>query len=256
MLSLPSGYCNTTFLWRPGRNCYSLAAKLCSTCCIHQALHLQMPIYFGLYKILFMGKNSVLWKTAKDTWNNSFLKNIERFWEDGIMKLLKKWQKVVEEDGEDTAQPSSWWKWKMCLLFLFKNMKELFGQPSTSSHTELTSLTGLLSATLSCRPGLLSTGPLLARFTLTTPASLVSSEPYRAAASPGPAALAHSAPGYPWDSPGPLLLQVFAQMSLPNEAWIRCKKLQPALSSYVLTFPYILSTPTSPFDLRWGPRCV
>ena len=67
-----------------------------------------MPIYFRLFKILFMGKISVLWKTAKGTWNNSFLKKIKRFWEDGIMKLLKKWQKVVEEDDKDIAQPSSW----------------------------------------------------------------------------------------------------------------------------------------------------
>ena len=137
----------------------------------------------------------------------------------------------------------------MCLSFLLKDMKELFGQPSSSFHTELISLTGSSQLILSRRPGLLSTGPLLARFALTAPASLVSSEPCRAAASPGPAPLARSASGHPWGPPGPLLLQVFAQMSLLNEASICCKKLQPTLTSWLLTFPYILSTP-NPLDLR------
>ena len=63
-----------------------------------------MPTEFRLYEILFTGKISVLCKTAKGTWNKSFLKKMNRFWEDGIMKLLKKWQKVVEEDGEDITQ--------------------------------------------------------------------------------------------------------------------------------------------------------
>ena len=59
---------------------------------IHQILHLQMSIYFGLYKILLMGKNSVPWKTIKVTWNNSFQKD-KMFGEDGIMNLPEKCQK-------------------------------------------------------------------------------------------------------------------------------------------------------------------
>ena len=42
-------------------------------------------IYFSLYKILSMEKNSVLWKTAKGTWNSSLLKMIKSF---GKMELL------------------------------------------------------------------------------------------------------------------------------------------------------------------------
>ena len=39
-----------------------------------------------------MEKISIPWKTIKDTWNSSLLKNI-KFWKDGIMKLPEKWQK-------------------------------------------------------------------------------------------------------------------------------------------------------------------
>ena len=45
-----------------------------------------------------MEKISIPWKTIKDTWNSSLLKNI-KFWKDGIMKLPDKWQKVVEYNG-------------------------------------------------------------------------------------------------------------------------------------------------------------
>ena len=50
-----------------------------------------------------MEKNSIPWKTVKGTWNSSLLKKI-KFWEDGIMKLLEKWKKVVEQNGEYIVQ--------------------------------------------------------------------------------------------------------------------------------------------------------
>lgn len=53
------------------------------------------------YKTLFTGKFSSP-EDCKGTWNKSFLKKMKGF-KDGIMKL-RKWQKVVEEDGEDTTQ--------------------------------------------------------------------------------------------------------------------------------------------------------
>lgn len=69
---------------------------------------------------------------CKGTWNKSFLKKMERFWEDGIMKLRKKWQKVVEEDGEDTTPIKFLAKAENVSFILLENMKELFGQPSSS----------------------------------------------------------------------------------------------------------------------------
>ena len=45
------------------QNCYSLTGKLWFICHIHQTLHLQISIYFHLYKILFMEKLSIPWKT-------------------------------------------------------------------------------------------------------------------------------------------------------------------------------------------------
>ena len=67
---------------------------------MHQTLHLQMSIYFILQKILLMEKNSIPWKTVEGTWNSSLLKKDKMFWEDGIMKLSEKRQKVVEQNGE------------------------------------------------------------------------------------------------------------------------------------------------------------
>ena len=51
-----------------------------------------------------MEKISISWKTVKGTWNSSLLKKTKsfekkkkkKFWEDGIMNLPEKWQKVVE----------------------------------------------------------------------------------------------------------------------------------------------------------------
>ena len=47
-----------------------------------------------------MEKNSIPWKTVEGTWNSSLLKKDKMFWEDGIMKLSEKRQKVVEQNGE------------------------------------------------------------------------------------------------------------------------------------------------------------
>ena len=71
---------------------------------IHQTLYLWISIYFSLYQILLMEKNSIPWKTVKGTWNSSLLKKDKKFWEDGIMKLPEKWQKVVEQKSEYVVQ--------------------------------------------------------------------------------------------------------------------------------------------------------
>ena len=94
--------------------------------CIQQTLNLWMSVYFGLYRILLMGRISVLSKTVKGTWNSSFLKKIKSFWKDGVMKLPEKSQKVVEQNSKYTER-SSWWKWKRCHLFLFKKQKDSRG---------------------------------------------------------------------------------------------------------------------------------
>ena len=62
------------FLWWPDKNCHSLAGKFWFIRHIHQTLHVQISIYFGLYKILLMEKISIPWKTVKGTWNSSLLK--------------------------------------------------------------------------------------------------------------------------------------------------------------------------------------
>ena len=42
-------------------------------------------------------------KSIKGTWNSSLLKEI-KFWEDGIMKLPEKWQRVVKQNSEYVTQ--------------------------------------------------------------------------------------------------------------------------------------------------------
>ena len=47
-----------------------------------------------------MEEVSIPWKTIKDTWNYSLPKKKKKFWEDAIMKLPEKWQKVKEQNDE------------------------------------------------------------------------------------------------------------------------------------------------------------
>ena len=120
----------------------------------------------------------------------------------------------------------------------------------------LIQLTGLRSATLSCRPGLLSTGPLLAQFALTTPASLVSSEP--TGRLPVQALLPLLA--LPLDIPGThrvhsssrSLLKCLFLMKLEYAV----KNCNPHSAHTSLPSPTFYPAPASPFDLRWGPRRV
>ena len=51
-----------------------------------------------------MEKISSPWKTVKGTWNSSLLKKIKKIWEDEIMKLPKKRQKVVKPNSEYVVQ--------------------------------------------------------------------------------------------------------------------------------------------------------
>ena len=59
-----------------------------------------MSIYFSLYKIILIEKISIPWKTVKGTLELFFAQNDKKFWEDEIMKLTEKWQKVVKQNSE------------------------------------------------------------------------------------------------------------------------------------------------------------
>ena len=96
-----SGYLKTRimrghmFLWWPGKNCYSLAGKFWFIHRIHQTLHLQISIYFGLYKILLMEKKFNSLENCKRYLKQFFAQNNKKLWEDEMMKLPGKWQKIV-----------------------------------------------------------------------------------------------------------------------------------------------------------------
>ena len=92
------------FLWWPGKNCYSLAGKFWFIHRVQQTLHLRISVHLGLYKILLMEKISIPWKTVKRHLEQFFAQKDKKCWEDGIMKLPEKWQKVVEQKAEYIVQ--------------------------------------------------------------------------------------------------------------------------------------------------------
>ena len=61
-----------------------------------------------------------------------FAQKDKKFWEDGIMKLPEKWQRVVEQNSEYVAQIKFLVKMKNVSFFIFtQKLKEFFGQPNT-----------------------------------------------------------------------------------------------------------------------------
>ena len=51
-----------------------------------------------------MEKVSIPWKTIKKHLEQFFAQKNKKFWENGIIKLPEKWQKVVEQNGEYFVQ--------------------------------------------------------------------------------------------------------------------------------------------------------
>ena len=92
------------FLWWSGKNCYSLAGKFWFIHQIHQTLHFGISTYFGLYKILLMEKNFNSLEDCKRHLEQFFPQKDKKFWEEGIMKLPERWQKVVEQNSAYIVQ--------------------------------------------------------------------------------------------------------------------------------------------------------
>ena len=66
----------------------------------HQILHLQMSVYFGLYKILLNGKIFNSLEDYKKHLEQFFAQKEKKLCEDRIMKLPEKWQKILEQNIE------------------------------------------------------------------------------------------------------------------------------------------------------------
>ena len=98
------------FLRWPSKNCHSLTGKFWVIYHIHQTLHIWLSIYLSLYKILLMEKNFNPLEDCKRHLEECFVQKDKKFGKDRIMKLLGKWQKIVEQNGEYIVQQSSWWK--------------------------------------------------------------------------------------------------------------------------------------------------
>ena len=92
-------------VWCPGKNCYSLAGKFWFIHCIRHTL--TAPSDFHLFWSLhnsFNGKNFNSQEDCKRHLEQFSAQKDKKFWEDGIMKLPEKWQKAVEQKGENTVQ--------------------------------------------------------------------------------------------------------------------------------------------------------
>ena len=91
------------FLWWPDKNHYSLAGKFWFLHHIPQT----EPSDFHLFRSLqnsLNGKNFSSLEDCKRYLEQFFAQKNKKFWEDGIMKLPEKWQKVVEQNGEYIIQ--------------------------------------------------------------------------------------------------------------------------------------------------------
>ena len=80
---------------------------------LHVALHVNYTsikkkstksTYWSLDKILLMEKVSIPWKTIKKHLEQFFAQKNKKFWENGIIKLPEKWQKVVEQSSKYVIQ--------------------------------------------------------------------------------------------------------------------------------------------------------
>ena len=65
--TLPSWWRKTACFLDDQAETYILAGKFWFICYISQTLHLQISIYFSIYKILLMEKVSIPWKTVEST---------------------------------------------------------------------------------------------------------------------------------------------------------------------------------------------
>ena len=101
------------FIWWPGKNCCSLAGEFWFIHSIDWTLHLQVSIYFGLYKILLMEKISIPWKTVKGTWNSSLLRKIKSFGKTELWHCLKNSRK---------SSGAKWWRLSIKVLVKMKNV--------------------------------------------------------------------------------------------------------------------------------------
>ena len=100
---------------------------------IHPSYSDISPSDFHLFRSLqnsLNGKNFSSLEECKRNLEQFFAQKDKKFWEDGVTKLPEKWQKV-EQKGEYIVQWSSWWKWKMYLLFLLKNRRHFLANPKS-----------------------------------------------------------------------------------------------------------------------------
>ena len=109
--------------WWPGKNCYSCAGKFWFIHHIHQTLHLQMSISFGLYKILLMEEISIPWKTAKDTWNIKIKSFGKMEWWSCQESVRREWNKLVNTFFNKVLGENE------NVSLFFKNRRKLLANP-------------------------------------------------------------------------------------------------------------------------------
>ena len=101
-----------------GKNYSCLARNFLFIYHSFQTLHLWMSIYFSVCKTLLMEKkNSIAWKTVKDTWNSSLLIKIKSFGKRNYEVSCK----MAEGSG------TKWWRCcSIKLVVKIKNVSFIF----------------------------------------------------------------------------------------------------------------------------------
>ena len=122
------------FLWWADNSRYSLT-KFCFIYYIHQTFSFGFRSFQSIQNSL----NGKFFDSPKDCKRHLgwlFAQKVKKknVWN---MKLLEKRQKIVEQDGEYIVSWSSWWKWKVCLLFLLKNWRNISANPVTTATVKV-----------------------------------------------------------------------------------------------------------------------
>ena len=96
MHNLPSGYCKIVCFFDDRQRLLKLGWEVLSHLWYSS---LDFHLFWYLHNSI-SGKISVPWKTIERALEQFFAYEDKVFGEDGVMKLLLKWQKVVEQNGE------------------------------------------------------------------------------------------------------------------------------------------------------------
>ena len=81
----------------------------------------------------------IRWKSAEGSWKSSLLQKITILWDDGMVKSPERWQRAVEENGDDVVQSRCLGKMKSVpvIVSYSKKPRNLSAQPFMAHASHL-----------------------------------------------------------------------------------------------------------------------